>query len=92
MDIKDLNSLLKEMNPLSDLGTDSEYTKIDEWISTGNHVLNAAMSGDIHGGIPNNRITCFAGPSGCLYPGEKIKVYKMSTRKRTRDFIGKNLI
>jgi hypothetical protein len=47
------------------------------------------MSGDIYGGVPNNRITCFAGESGCLYKGEKITVYKMKTKIKNRSFIGR---
>lgn len=33
-------------------------------ISTGIYILNAALSSDIYGGIPSNRITCFGGESG----------------------------
>ena len=33
-------------------------------LSTGIYVLNAALSGDIYGGIPDNRISVFAGESG----------------------------
>ena len=35
-----------------------------EYISTGIYALNAALCGDIYGGIANNRITVFAGESG----------------------------
>ena len=31
------------------------------YIDTGSYVLNALISGDIHGGIPSNKITAFAG-------------------------------
>jgi RecA/RadA recombinase len=33
-------------------------------LGTGIYVLNAAISGDIYGGIPDNRISVFAGESG----------------------------
>lgn len=33
-------------------------------LSTGIYVLNAAISGDIYGGIPDNRVSVFAGESG----------------------------
>ena len=32
-------------------------------IDTGSYILNAALSGSIYGGIPNNKITAFAGES-----------------------------
>jgi len=32
-------------------------------IDTGSHILNAALSGSIFGGVPNNKITAFAGES-----------------------------
>lgn len=35
-----------------------------KYISTGNYLLNAALSGTLYGGILTNRITAFAGESG----------------------------
>ena len=32
-------------------------------IDTGSYMLNALLSGSIHGGIPNNKVTAFAGES-----------------------------
>jgi hypothetical protein len=89
MNIEDINKQIKGLNPLALPARESQYSRIDEWISTGNYLLNAAMSGDIYGGVPNNRITCFAGESGCLYKGEKITVYKMKTKIKNRSFIGR---
>ena len=31
------------------------------YISTGSYSLNALLSGSIYGGIPSNKVTCFAG-------------------------------
>jgi RecA/RadA recombinase len=36
---------------------------VDGYIDTGSYVLNALVSGSIFGGIPNNKITAFAGES-----------------------------
>lgn len=36
----------------------------DTWLSTGNYALNHALSGDFTKGIPEGRITLFAGPPG----------------------------
>ena len=32
-------------------------------VDTGSYILNAALSGSLYGGVPNNKITCFAGES-----------------------------
>jgi hypothetical protein len=42
-------------------------------------VLNAIISGSIHGGIPKGRVTMLAGESMCLTKNQKIKVYEMKT-------------
>ena len=36
----------------------AEYTGT---IDTGSYILNAVLSGSLYGGIPNNKITAFAG-------------------------------
>lgn len=43
---------------------DKKYKTQRNSISTGIYVLNAAISADMYGGIPNNRISVFAGDSG----------------------------
>jgi len=45
------------------------------FISTGNYLLNAALSGSLYGGITTNRITAFAGESGC---GKSYLAYSVS--------------
>lgn len=42
----------------------TKTSQIRQTVSTGIHILNAALSTDIFGGIPDNRITTFYGPSG----------------------------
>lgn len=37
--------------------------EVDGYIDTGSYVLNALVSGSLFGGIPNNKITAFAGES-----------------------------
>lgn len=52
------------------------------FISTGVYIVDAALSGRlIGGGISTNRISAFAGESGCLHPDEKITIYNMKTKK-----------
>ena len=60
-----LKSLIKELNDedtyLADDGNaSSEY---GGYIDTGSYILNALLSGSIYGGIPDNKITAFAGES-----------------------------
>lgn len=40
------------------------FSDIDEWIPSGNLLLNAQMSGSLFGGYPNTRSFCLAGESG----------------------------
>src|SRR5210317_259490 len=47
-------------NILDEGGNSSEYSGS---IDTGSYALNALMSGNIYGGVPNNKITAFAGES-----------------------------
>ena len=60
-----LKSLLKELNDedtyLADDGnSSSEY---GGYIDTGSYILNALLSGSIYGGVPDNKVTAFAGES-----------------------------
>jgi RecA/RadA recombinase len=62
--ILDLQKELRKINPFGDVISKSDFSKITEWIDTGNYHLNAVFSGDLFGGIPNNRTICLAGDSG----------------------------
>ena len=62
--IGELQKELRKINPFGDVISKSEFSKITEWIDTGNYHLNAVFSGDLFGGIPNNRTICLAGDSG----------------------------
>jgi hypothetical protein len=75
----ELDSFLTKINEKGSIITKNTYSKIDEWISTGNYILNAQLSGSLFGGIPNSRSVCFAGESGCLPKNEKVKVYILKT-------------
>lgn len=75
--ISELQKELKKINPFGDVISKSDFSKITEWIDAGNYHLNAVFSGDLFGGIPNNRTICLAGESGCVHRNQKIRVYKM---------------
>jgi len=47
-------------NLLSEGGNSSEFSGS---IDTGSYILNAVLSGSLYGGVPNNKITAFAGES-----------------------------
>lgn len=68
-DTKDLLSAFSKFNDLLDKKTKSHvklkgFADIDEFIDTGNYMLNALMSGSIFGGYPNTRSVGIAGDSG----------------------------
>lgn len=62
-----LDSLFKDMkkiNPFSESLDKSEFALPTDFIDTGNYMLNAAFTGSLFGGIPNNRSVCLGGESG----------------------------
>jgi len=60
----ELNLALSEFSPDGSILEDSVFARIDEWIPTGNYILNAALSGSLFGGMPNRRSLTFAGEEG----------------------------
>lgn len=60
----DLDEQLTKINPKGSVISTNSYSRIDEWISSGNYLLNAQFSGSLFGGIPNSRSVCLAGESG----------------------------
>jgi hypothetical protein len=63
------------------------FSQTDEWISTGNYLLNAQISGSLFGGIANNRSVGISGDPGCITPDGIVEVYIMKTGTSERDFI-----
>lgn len=57
-----LKDFEKELKDVEGIGSDSEPPRY--WFTTGNYVLNKIISGSFFNGIPQGRITSFAGPSG----------------------------
>lgn len=58
--LKSVTKGLDNTNVLSEGGNSSEFSGT---IDTGSYILNAALSGSLYGGVPNNKITAFAGES-----------------------------
>ena len=63
--IADLNSAMNKNSKFGGLLSDGHgVSKITEYISSGNYILNACMTGSLFKGIPNNRSICLSGESG----------------------------
>lgn len=60
----ELDKTMTKIDPLGSMITNNSFSRIDEWISTGNYLLNAQISGSLFRGIPNSRSVMFAGESG----------------------------
>lgn len=64
-----MSDFLRDM--VKDLEDDNTYimedglgsSEFSGWIDTGSYILNALLSGDIYGGVPNNKVIAFAGES-----------------------------
>ena len=67
----DLDNALSKIDPRGSLSTINAFSKVDDFIDTGNYLLNAQISGSLFGGIPNSRTVAFAGETGCLQKDEK---------------------
>lgn len=62
-DIKSALNSIDEINPFATWLDDNALSSVNGWIDTGSYVLNAIISGSIHGGIPKGRVTMLAGES-----------------------------
>ena len=58
--LSDMTKGIDSASLLSEGGNSSEFSGT---IDTGSYILNAVISGSIYGGVPNNKITAFAGES-----------------------------
>jgi RecA/RadA recombinase len=54
---------IDKVNPFATYLEDSTLSRVGGWIDTGSYVLNAIISGSIHGGIPKGRVTMLGGES-----------------------------
>jgi len=61
---QDLDKAMTKVDSLGSVITENEFSKINEWIPTGNYLLNAQISGSLFKGVPSSRGTLFAGESG----------------------------
>ena len=61
---EEIDNEMSKIDPLGSMLNKNTYSKIDEWIKTGNYLLNAQLSGSIFKGVPNARSITLSGPSG----------------------------
>ncbi|NDC22727.1 MAG: recombinase RecA, partial [Proteobacteria bacterium] len=59
--LRDLINLVDDDN--THLAADGGSAEFSGFIDTGSYILNALLSGSIYGGVPDNKITAFAGES-----------------------------
>ena len=57
------NFLTKNVDERGSIVVDNEFSRIDEYIPSGNYMLNAQLSGSLFGGYPNSRTVAIAGES-----------------------------
>jgi len=72
---EDLDKAMTKVDSLGSMMTENTFSKIDEWIGTGNYLLNAHISGSMFKGIPNSRSVMLSGESGCLHPDAEVEVF-----------------
>lgn len=60
----ELDKAMTKVDPLGSVMTENTFSRIDEWIGTGNYMLNAQISGSIFKGTPNSRSVVYSGVSG----------------------------
>lgn len=58
-----LTDMVKGIDNTSLLDEGANSSEFSGSIDTGSYILNAAVSGSLYGGVPNNKITAFAGES-----------------------------
>lgn len=59
--LQKIKKTLEKENPYVTIVEDGILSDVDAYTSTGSYMLNALLSGSIYGGIPNKKITVFAG-------------------------------
>lgn len=56
--------MVKSIDDSAEIIADSYYSNIQEWVPSGNYILNATMSGDLFKALPSGRIISLVGKSG----------------------------
>lgn len=62
--LPDAFDMIKKIDETCEIISESATSNIKDWISTGNYLLNASISGSLFGGVPAGRISVLSGVSG----------------------------
>lgn len=62
--IGSLMSMVSSIDDQAEIIADSYYSNIQEWVPSGNYILNCALSGDLFKALPSGRIVSLIGKSG----------------------------
>jgi hypothetical protein len=73
-----LKTFRKDLDKLTDVVTSFDPPSF--WYSMGNYAVNKTVSGSFLNGIPQGRVTCFAGHSGCLPADETVLAYVFKSK------------
>ena len=79
--------LVNKIDKSAEIIAESAYSNISDWISTGNYILNACISGSIFGGVPGSRVSTLCGTEGCLPKSEKIEIYILKGQSKHHELI-----
>jgi len=56
--------IVKSVDDSAEILSESVNSVIDDYVNTGNYILNAAMTGSLFKGVPTGRVLCLAGDPG----------------------------
>ena len=56
--------MMKAIDDSVEILEDSVFSNIKEWVSTGNYMLNACISGSLFGGLPSSKVCTLVGDPG----------------------------
>lgn len=63
-ELPDVMDMMKSVDENAELLSESKRAQINDWIPTGNYLLNACISGSLLKGVAGGRITAFYGTNG----------------------------
>lgn len=93
MSLPSVFDMVKKIDETAEIISESAYSNIKEWVSSGNYILNACMSGDLFKALPSGRVTTLYGPSSCLPESETVDIYVFKTMKIKHDiFAGDTML
>lgn len=81
------NLLKATGNEFAAVAADGIAGDVTGYYDTGSFTLNAALSGSIYGGLPNNGVTAFAGEKGCGKSFYAISIARLFLKDNPEGFV-----